>query len=31
MADQLLRRTAMGVMAFLRFLSDLRCWENSTL
>jgi len=29
MADKLLRRTAMGFTAFLRFLTDLRCFENS--
>ena len=29
MADQLLRRTAIGSTAFLRFLTDLRCCENS--
>jgi len=29
MADQLLWRTATGFTAFLRFLTDMRCCENS--
>ena len=29
MADQLLWRTAIGFTAFLRFLTDMRCCENS--
>jgi len=29
MADQLLGRTAIGFTAFLRFLTDMRCCENS--
>jgi len=29
MADQLLARTAIGFRAFLRFLTDMWCFENS--